>query len=104
MVVSNSIRQLMRTPVKTLFFFALLALAIAFLLLGCNLWFIAGNNIRLIENSYTTIGTVEQKPISVERGPTTFEETMYGVIGFGQNYTRYGETIPASVLDFEGAG
>ena len=104
MVVSNSIRQLMRTPVKTFMFFALLALAVAFFLLGYNLWFIAGNNARLIEKSFTTIGTVEQKPISVVRGPSTFEETRYGVIGYSDDYTMYGETIPASVLDFEGAG
>lgn len=82
----------------------LLALAVAFFLLGYNLWLIAVNNISLIERNFTTIGTVEQKPISLGMGPTTFEETQYGVIGFGQNYTSYGETIPASVLDFEGAG
>ena len=102
MVVSNSIIQLMRTPVKTFFFFALLALAVAFFLLGYNLWFIARNNIDLIENSFTTIGTVEQKPVSVGDGPATFKETRYGSIGIGASII-YGELIPASALDFEGA-
>jgi len=92
----------MRTPIKTFFFFVLLASAVAFFLLGYNLWFIASNNINLIENSFTTIGTVEQKPISVGDGPAEFKETKYGSIGIG-NTIKYGELVPASVLDFEGA-
>ena len=105
MVVSNSIRQLLRTPVKTFFFFVLLALAVAFFLLGYNLWFIAVNNVSLIDKNFTTIGTVEQKPISVGRGPEIYlGESKYGPLIDMENYTRYGEPIPVSVLDFEGAG
>ncbi|HOQ76703.1 MAG TPA: hypothetical protein PK369_09075 [Thermoclostridium sp.] len=105
MVVSNSIRQLMRTPVKTFFFFGLLALAVAFFLLGYNLWFIAVNNIGLIEKNFITIGTVEQKPIAMGFGPETYEySTWYGDISSIESYIEYGETYPASVLDFEGAG
>lgn len=105
MVFSNSVRQLMRTPVKTFFFFALLSLAVTLFLLGYNLWFIAENNISLIEKNFTTIGTVEQKPITVGRGPETYlGESRYGPIVDMENYTRYGKPIPVSVLDFEGAG
>ena len=106
MVVSNSIRQLIRTPVKTFFFVLLLSLAVAFFLLGFNLWFIARNNTSLIEKNFTTIGTVEQKPISVVMEPETErKDTLHGYISYGWDiHIEYGEAIPASVLDFEGAG
>jgi len=94
----------MRTPVKTFFFFLLLSLAVAFFLLGYNLWFIAVNNISLIEKNFTTIGTVEQKPITVGQGPEIYlGESKYYPITTSENYTRYGDPIPVSVLDFEGA-
>lgn len=106
MVVSNSIRQLIRTPVKTFFFVLLLSLAVAFFLLGFNLWFIARNNTSLIEKNFTTIGTVEQKPISVVMEPETErKDTLHGYISYGWDiHIEYGEAIPASVLDLEGAG
>lgn len=106
MIVTNSIRQLLRTPVKTFFFFLLLALAVAFFLLGYNLWFVARNNTSLIEKNFTTIGMVEQKPISVVMEPETErKDTLHGYISYGWDiHIEYGEAIPASVLDFEGAG
>ncbi len=100
MVVRNSIRQLLRTPVKSLFFFVLLILTITFFLIGFNLWSMADQNIARIEHAFTTIGTVEQKSTSVEtRAIWDAQKKGY----FYTSYQTYGSRIPVSVLDFKGA-
>ena len=65
MVISNSLRQLMRTPAKTLAFLILLILTVTFFMLGFNLWSVSQNNLQRIENTFTTIGTVQQKATSM---------------------------------------
>lgn len=101
MVVISSIKQLFRTPVKTLFFFVLLIFTITFFMLGFNLWSFADSNMARIESTFMTIGTVEQKPLLAEMAVQwdaekkeyrSFPRTTYGK-----------ERIPLSVLDFEGA-
>ena len=100
MVVSNSLKQLKRTPVKTVFFLVLLVLTVAFFMLGFNLWVIAGKNIDKIENTFTTIGTVQQKATGVERGEMwDADKKSYTYF----SYSTYDRIIPPSVLDFEGA-
>ena len=98
MVVSNSLKQLKRTPVKTVFFLVLLVLTVALFMLGFNLWTIAGKNIDKIENTFTTIGTVQQKATRVERGEAWYADTK---IYF--SHPTYDRIIPPSVLDFDGA-
>ena len=100
MVVINSLRQLMRTPVKTLAFLVLLSLAVTFSMLGFQLWAGARDNIERIDKAYMTIGTVEQMANSVGTDRMWDAETksyMYF------SYQGYGGIIPESVLDFEGA-
>ena len=100
MVMKNSLRQLMRTPVKTLAFLVLLSLAVTFFMLGLQLWMGARDNIERIDKAYMTIGTVEQKASSVHTEkvwmPWTKSYTGYA-------YPSYDGMIPDSVLNFEGA-
>lgn len=100
MVVLNSIRQLVRTPVKTIFFFVLLTLAIAFFMLGYNLWAIAAKNINQINRTFSTIGTVQQKATKLTTHSVWDERTESYLIFSGP---KYGAVIPISALDFKGA-
>jgi putative ABC transport system permease protein len=100
MVVWNSIRQLLRTPVKTFFFFLLLICTVTFFMLGYNLWSIAARNMAEIERSFTTIGTVEQKAKSLEKGASWDAGTKSYTY---HTFPRYAGQIPISVLDFKGA-
>ena len=101
MVVINSLRQLMRTPVKTLAFLVLLSLAVTFSMLGFQLWAGARDNIERIDKAYMTIGTVEQMANSVSTDRSWDAETKSYTYF---SYQVYGGIIPESVLDFEGAG
>ena len=89
----------MRTPVKTIFFFTLLACTITFFMLGFNLWSITAQSIDEINRSFTTIGTVEQKPMSLKTGSMWDAYTKRYTY---MNYATYGNQIPLSVLDFKG--
>ena len=101
MVMKNSLKQLMRTPVKTLAFLMLLILAVTFSMLGFQLWAGARDNIDRIDKAYMTIGTVEQMGTGVELrelwDPDKKEYRYYSV-------QKRDGMIPVSVLDFEGAG
>lgn len=100
MVIKGSLRQLMRTPIKTLFFFVLLILTVTFLMLGFNLWNIVDDNMQKIDSMFITIGTVEQKATSIEISGTWDAEKKENI------YYRYpirGDAIPMSVLNFPGA-
>ncbi|MGE5494963.1 MAG: hypothetical protein ACM3S4_06665 [Burkholderiales bacterium] len=100
MVAISSIKQLMRTPVKTLFFFVLLILTVTFLMLGFSLWSTANENMRRLESSFVTIGTVEQKATSMETWglwDAELKEYIYSTS------PRQGDPVPISVLDFPGA-
>ncbi len=100
MVVVSGIKQLFRTPVKTLFFFVLLILTTAFFTLGFNLWALADSNMARIEGAFITIGTVEQKPESLEIDHRwDAEKKSYR----NSSMPIYGKRIPLSVLDFVGA-
>ena len=101
MVIKNSLRQLGRTPVKTLAFLILLSLAVTFSMLGFQLWAGARDNIDRIDKAYMTIGTVEQMGNSVYTDRTWDAEAKSYTY---RSYQGYGGIIPESVLDFEGAG
>ncbi len=100
MVIKNSLRQLMRTPIKTLAFLILLILAITFFMLGFQLWAGARDNIARIDKAYMTIGTVEQKASSVST------EKIWEADKISYTYflaPGYDGMVPESVLDIEGA-
>jgi len=99
-VVRNSIRQLFRTKVKTILFLSSVCLCALLLTIGCNLEDLCRQNIEQLEKVFVTIGTVEQKPVSVSRyGQWDAEKQDY--IYF--NIPEYGQTVPLSVLDMEEA-
>lgn len=100
MVVILSLKQLARTPFKTLFFFVLLTLTITFFMLGFNLLSIANENIQRLESAFVTIGTVEQKATSMETW-SRWDAELKEYINY--NYPRQGDPVPISVLDFPGA-
>lgn len=99
-MIRNSIRQLLRTPIKTSLFLILIFAAGMFLTLGISLWVINNRNIEFYENSFVTIGTVEQRETSIEQGEVWDPVGKEYLI---VQWPAYGKLIPLSVLDFEGA-
>jgi hypothetical protein len=90
----------MRTPRKTMMFLLLILTAGMLLTLGGSLWVMNSRNIKAYEQSFITIGTVEQKATSIAQS----ERWDY----FNKDYqiiqrAVYGELIPLTVLDFNGA-
>lgn len=100
-MIRNSIRQLMRTPLKTILFLLLIMAAGMFLTLGGSLWVMNNRNIDFYKESFVTIGTVEQKATSIAQVEAwDYWNKEYMI------YPKavYGELILPSVLDFDGAG
>lgn len=56
-----SIKQMRRSPLKSLLFFLLIGLCAFFLALGGALWYMGSSGFQNFDELYTTIGTVEQK-------------------------------------------
>lgn len=101
MIIKNSIRQLWRMKGRTLLFVLLLLLASGLCSLGMGFRVINERNIEKYENTFTTIGTVTQKPNAVgEERRWDAEDRDY------QLYSTavYDSYVPLSALDFEGAG
>ena len=65
----KSLKQLLRTPVKAVLFFLLMAAATALLVLGAGLWLNTQHKIDAAESTFTTIGTVTQKENAVQVSP-----------------------------------
>ena len=98
--MKNSIKQLLRTPGKSLLFFLLLTAGTALLTVGVCLFVQTAERIAKVENEFTTIATVEQKPVS-----TYVEEGHNDCLGaYGNVLPVYEKMIPFSVLDFPNAG
>ncbi len=100
MTVYYSMKQMLRSPLKSILFLLLAGISAFLLALGGNLWKINRAMMEEFENIFTTVGTVEQKIDHVEINKRWDAKTGYyywqmGVIG---------ERIPNSVMDFEGAG
>lgn len=96
----KSLKQLLRTPVKAVLFFLLMAAATALLVLGAGLWLNTQHKIDAAESAFTTIGTVTQKENATQVSPLWNAAT--------KSYTNYSSPvydslIDESVLDFSGA-
>lgn len=97
--IRMSIRQLLRTPVKTILFVLLLAAVSIMLVFGSVLYLQTQAHIEAVEEKYTTLGMVTQRPsytrkVSWEYGCGAQGSAIYDV---------YDEIIPIDVLDFPGA-
>ncbi|MDO4305855.1 MAG: hypothetical protein Q4C77_03405 [Eubacteriales bacterium] len=65
--MKNSIKQMLRTPVRTILFFVLLTFAALLMTLGASLWIKNEKTAAEYEKQFITIGTVRQKPKSFEQ-------------------------------------
>ncbi len=100
MVLRKSLLRLLRTPVKTVLFFLLAGMAAALLSTGGGLWKMCRENMVYFESLFQTIATAEQKPVQIIKDESwDWEREKYTTY----NRKEYGDVIPLSVLDFEGA-
>lgn len=67
--MKNSLKQMLRTPVKTAFFLILIFFAALLMTLGSSIWIKGIRTMAKYEDSFVTIGTVRQTP-------DFYEETM----------------------------
>ena len=96
-MIYNSIKQLLRTPIKTTLFLLLLTFSGVLFSLGTNLWALNSRNIRNYEQTFSTIGTVEQRPSFVAQT----EEWDAEQKGFRiYNRPQYSELLNLSLLSF----
>lgn len=96
----NSMRQLFRMKGRTVLFLLLLALASGLCSLGRGFLITNQAKMEAYEDSFMTIGTVEQKADQVkERMVWDAEDKDYHIF----NDSVYNSYVPLSVLDFEGA-
>ncbi|MBP3477769.1 MAG: hypothetical protein J6K48_15870 [Lachnospiraceae bacterium] len=100
MIIRNSIRQLWRMKGKTFLFILLLLLASGLCSMGVGFWKINSRNMEKYEDSFMTIGTVEQKASTMQEIRQWDAETKSYHIYSKNVYDTY---VPESVLDFEGA-
>ncbi|MCL6458964.1 MAG: hypothetical protein K6T85_13235, partial [Gorillibacterium sp.] len=101
MVIWNSIKQIWRTPIKTVLFLLLLTLSAVLLSLGCNLWQRSTVNIKAFEDTFTTIGTVQQKASAIKSDYQWNAEKKTNML---YTYPAYNAPIPVSALGFEDVG
>lgn len=101
MTFGKSVKQLLRTPVTTALFMVLFAIAAFFVCTGAVIWARNQAAVNAYEDVFITIGTVQQRATSME-----ITERWDA---FQKDYTRksvatYASVVPASVLNFDGAG
>lgn len=95
-----SMKQMLRSPLKSFLFFFLIGISAFFLALGGNLWNMSRTGMQEFEKIFTTIGTVEQTAVGSrtvsywDAGSKTYQYFKGPV---------YGDRISEDVLDFEGA-
>lgn len=101
MIIKNSIRQLLRMKGRAVLFLVLLLFASGLFSVGRGFWIINQKKTEAYENTFMTVGLVEQKAVAVEKikewDPERGDYTMYP-------RQVYGSYHPVEVLDFEGAG
>jgi putative ABC transport system permease protein len=94
-----SIKQLFRTPLKALLFILLLSASTTLLVFGSVLLIKTNMRINQVEDTFTTIGIVGQRPSSTE---TVVSENGCDSIDTA-SYDFYDELVTLDMLDFEGA-
>lgn len=100
MILKYSMKQLIRTPLKTILFFSLTTVSVMLFVLGLNLFFLNIRDTMKFEELFTTIGTAKQLPEKtklVEVWDAALDTSYYA------SRNDYGEWVDDSVLGFEGA-
>ena len=95
-----SMKQMLRTPLRSILFFVLVGISALLLAVGGSLLYQSSGMEREFEKIYTTIATVEQKQEEVRTIPV-WDETLQDY--YYINHGVYGDRIPDEVLDFDGA-
>ena len=99
-MIGNSIKQLFRTPLRTLLYFLLIIFVGVLFSLGLNLWAYNQNKIEVYEKHFKTIGTFEQEYNVIEKVEEW--DAAIGDYRIKQEKT-YGELIREEDLLFEDA-
>lgn len=87
--MKNSLKQMMRTPVRTALFLVLMVVAALLLTLGTCIWLKGNRTMTQYEDRFMTIGTVRQVPDSFEQTLEWNAETKdYDVRKYAQ-YSSY---------------
>ena len=94
-----SMKQMLRTPLRSILFFVLVGISALLLAVGGSLLYQSSGMEREFEKIYTTIATVEQKQEEVRTIPV-WDETLQDY--YYINHGVYGDRIPDEVLDFDG--
>ncbi|MFT3983063.1 MAG: hypothetical protein QM697_04105 [Lachnospiraceae bacterium] len=100
-VISKSLRQLLRTPVRSLLFLLLITLAAALLSLGAGLFMMSEQNIKRLEDVFITIGTVQQIPDETTQTELWSAEKKE-LVSTG-TVNKYNKIIPVDTLHFDDA-
>jgi len=97
--MNNSIKQMLRTPLKTTLFFLLIILSAALCVVGLNLWLNASSNLKKADEVFVTIGTVTQKENTMLT-ETTWDAGLKDYIY--TNSPVYDSYIPITALQLDG--
>ena len=100
MTLYYGIKQILRSPLKSILFLLLAGVSAFLLVLGSSLWEINRTMLEEFEDLFMTVGTVEQKIDHVETYKIWDAET-------DDRYDQravHGKRISDEVMDFEGAG
>ncbi len=101
MTVYYSMKQMLRSPLKSILFFLLVGASAFLLALGGSLSKMNAEMVQEFEEIFTTIGTVDQKNesiVTIAEWDAGKGDYVYSRLG------RPGKWISSAVLEFEGAG
>ncbi len=84
----NGIQQLFRKKWMNILFFCIIMLSTVFFTLGCSLWMGVLNSINQMKDTFSTIGTVTQKPDSMAMEKKWDAELQKYKVTKRSNYTK----------------
>lgn len=100
MLIRNSLKQMLRTPGKTLLFLILLLLSTGLLTTGMNLWQTSEKGIQEFKSLFNTIALVQQKEDTTEVMEFWDAATQSFSYFRGKAFSKW---VDADVLNFDGA-
>ncbi len=87
--MKNSLKQMMRTPVRTILFLTLMVFAAFLMTLGAGIWLKGNRTLEQYEDRFMTIGTVRQIPDSFEQELLWNAETRDYDVKKNAQYSSY---------------
>lgn len=90
--MKNSLKQLFRTPGKTAVFFLLSCAAALLLAVSLELWISTDEKIQTVEESFTTLGTVQQKGVDTFPQTEIWSAGIYPVFDLNADYEKLDKT------------